>query len=731
MNIRNIFYIYNEIDKRKNRSVELKIDNNINYNNMCNDYITKVNSCLSTGRVNSNLLTKEDFRNTESVIKYLFSMNMHDTVIMIYNSLLRYCDSETDYNTCNLIRESCKKILSLISYLDYKTIKEYYYEYISENTAKYLKDIEDVADTLYIIECDTELLSMVKEFIYLYFTENEKNNAMNVLRNIIAKYIGISCDEDLSDREKSNSTLLSIVNDVYNMIYHYSVSKFKSDPSMNGFDKIELLYDDIIEYYYCNIYYSPIKDANISFSVLGSKKGYLRLLPTDKNYHFIYNYQELIRMKTPFNSAKDLKSLDDIVDGLKLIIQFYKKSIVDVYKNSIVPREIDNIYLPLFKDTLNNLRLNNFNYLMYAIKELREHINPDDFYCHEIYTTIQFAIESMYEKHREYLDHVPDIRNILDIEKSSEATIEISLSEYVKNHLSSLIDATIIFYQNHNDDDDDSMLFLSIPENFNIINCINTITGDIIIPFMCSMNGEDPKIDTIYKNYLIVSCNGIVYIIDNKYKIKDSNIKYIASNNVNMSEAYVVDVVIENTIKYVEELTQVFEEKMNPVNKAKLVKDKLKSAAIKLKDKEVKASKEVDAIADKLEMDLKMAFSNSNREAVIKGKIIPSFSKLLKIAIFSSAAGYLVNPIFGALSFLVSLSLSANATKKEREIVLDEISVELQVISKELSKAESEDDIKRYRELLLYKKRLEAEKRKILYHVKDATRFEAHKSDDD
>ena len=50
-------------------------------------------------------------------------------------------------------------------------------------------------------------------------------------------------------------------------------------------------------------------------------------------------------------------------------------------------------------------------------------------------------------------------------------------------------------------------------------------------------------------------------------------------------------------------------------------------------------------------------------------------------------------------------------------LLLDEIEVELQVVNKELQRAEQNDDMKKYRQLLTYQKKLKKEDFKLRYNL--------------
>lgn len=82
-----------------------------------------------------------------------------------------------------------------------------------------------------------------------------------------------------------------------------------------------------------------------------------------------------------------------------------------------------------------------------------------------------------------------------------------------------------------------------------------------------------------------------------------------------------------------------------------------------------------------------------------------SISKILKIAIALAGAGVasgtIAVPAIGAVTLF---ALSKHASKKEKQAVLDQIDVELQVLDREISRAESSGSAKKYRQLLMIQK---------------------------
>ena len=64
-----------------------------------------------------------------------------------------------------------------------------------------------------------------------------------------------------------------------------------------------------------------------------------------------------------------------------------------------------------------------------------------------------------------------------------------------------------------------------------------------------------------------------------------------------------------------------------------------------------------------------------------------------------------------------ALAVSKKLTRRERKAILDEIEVELKVVEKQISKAESDGNMKEYRHYLTAQRKLEREKMRIIYSL--------------
>lgn len=152
-------------------------------------------------------------------------------------------------------------------------------------------------------------------------------------------------------------------------------------------------------------------------------------------------------------------------------------------------------------------------------------------------------------------------------------------------------------------------------------------------------------------------------------------------------------------------------------NSLKIAGDKLKRTMKQLSDKDKAISKTVDTNIEVIKKEMENALTNENREAVIKGRILPPASKIIKLAITTGAI-WIVNPALAVISALGYLGLSAKHKEKERRLILDEYEVELKMCEKYIDLAESKGNMKALKRLLLIQKNLQRQEQRLRYRMK-------------
>ena len=154
------------------------------------------------------------------------------------------------------------------------------------------------------------------------------------------------------------------------------------------------------------------------------------------------------------------------------------------------------------------------------------------------------------------------------------------------------------------------------------------------------------------------------------------------------------------------------------VNTMKVTSERMKKKAQGLSDKEKQVSKQMDNQIYNMRNKMEMELSNKNREAVIKGSIMPSFSTIMKIFLASGALSTFVSPVLGVITAVGSLGVSKVGTLKQKQYILDEIDIQLNLVDKKIQLADSNNDMKAMESLLKTQQQLKREKKRILYNMK-------------
>lgn len=149
-----------------------------------------------------------------------------------------------------------------------------------------------------------------------------------------------------------------------------------------------------------------------------------------------------------------------------------------------------------------------------------------------------------------------------------------------------------------------------------------------------------------------------------------------------------------------------------------LAGQKLKNAAQKLSDKDKQVSRTIDSSMNVMAKSVDNALTNENREAVIKGRILPPASKIIKLAIANAAVSVFIGPAIAVIGTLGYIGATAAHRKKERQLILDEIDTELKMCEKYMDMAERKEDMKSYKQLMQIQKQLQRQDQRLRYKMK-------------
>lgn len=151
-----------------------------------------------------------------------------------------------------------------------------------------------------------------------------------------------------------------------------------------------------------------------------------------------------------------------------------------------------------------------------------------------------------------------------------------------------------------------------------------------------------------------------------------------------------------------------------------IIKRQATSAIHKVGDLDKRYSDRLDTMFDRTFLKLKKNVANKNREAVLKGSLLPSLSSMIKLGTTAGALTALGQPILGLITLVGGVGVSAKATKEERIAIADELTVQQKIVDKKLAIADSDNDVETYAMLLKIKNRIIKEKARLTYKTNSA-----------
>ena len=154
---------------------------------------------------------------------------------------------------------------------------------------------------------------------------------------------------------------------------------------------------------------------------------------------------------------------------------------------------------------------------------------------------------------------------------------------------------------------------------------------------------------------------------------------------------------------------------MSFTSKLKIASENLRRTALNLKDKDKQLSMKLDSELNRTMKAAKRAMISDSRESIIRGSFLPSASKCIRIALASGAA-YLINPVLAVIGLIGFIGCSKVINEKERNLILDDIDIEIKMCDKYLKIAEDKEDLTAVREIMKTKRDLERQRTRILYN---------------
>lgn len=191
------------------------------------------------------------------------------------------------------------------------------------------------------------------------------------------------------------------------------------------------------------------------------------------------------------------------------------------------------------------------------------------------------------------------------------------------------------------------------------------------------------------------------------------NLVEVANEFEAISEAYTAIAIIIDTYNNQNSILEA-----SFTNTLKVASMKLRNSLTKMSDKERSISRNLDIGMNNFKKSIERALTNDNRESIIKGSVLPSFSKIVKMCIINAGLIALGQPAIAIIGTLGYFAINNKFKAKERQMVIDEIEIELEMCEKYIDIAERKNDMKALRQLLTTKKELERQRQRIKYKMR-------------
>lgn len=556
---------------------------------------------------------------------------------------------------------------------------------------KSISKLKDTIESIFsknIFDIISELpniLIWVREFLTLGIID--KKYIVEIIEFITDKFINMELKRDeitkiiLTFETEVNNTEVSMdINDgdKYEKLLSYNNALNSSLDKLNDFKSD--LYTDI-----------SIQDT-ISFEEFGRLNGEVMSL----NEFKIFKFQNLIRAAREidkFLQRKGNKFVNTISDKAKKVFKSTKKWFAESYNNNDF--DLDSVY-----DCITDN--NNFDMVIATYK------SDDISNMHDIMTGLVQSINDECINQESSRVYYVNMGNLFEIHLEDYTYISLTDEEEDKKQISEnnlYYCASIIQLSEEVEKLVDMDLDNTIPT---MLSKANELDAERLSNFITasSLTGD------------IISYNDVKDLVDN-YNINNPD-DYTGNTLLNCAlESWTAQTVSNDIIiSALETSNEILNEAID-LNAVKLGIEGLKDKVKQLGTKEQEMSRDLDATVNHFIRSMENTVKNDRREAIIKGSLIPSFSKCLKSAITFAGLGLITgNWVIPIITAFASLAVSKNLNKKERSLLLDEIDIELKALEKEINMAENANQMKKYRKLLTYQKKLQRERQRIKYNLK-------------
>ena len=484
----------------------------------------------------------------------------------------------------------------------------------------------------------------------------------------------------------------------------------------------------------------------------------------NKYVNIIADYQKSGKINTHFKDmmralGSHVKMTYDIVDALNLIYLYY--IFTDKYRNfedktsckdAIKEFAKGVIYSNRFDDIL-FISKSYIDYLMEFQYSLKNDVQSDDAEISERALDVIKDITKVIEDIREDIDeyHIKTHATPMTDDKEDDGLGFHGLSEYEKDVLKKFTESVAVFDAMTIDQEAFSQTFGNpeiLAECPNSI--IDTITKFVIdypnvineAEFVNALDGaykhistnlfKDEHINPDYITKLSTIKAAQTAISDKNQEEMKSMLAGGSSNitpykDINITDMHTIEDFNINDIndikKYLDEnqlsmaraireaecintSAQDIVQEMKISSYVTLALDRAKKVFDTLNDKQKAAFTTMDHIAHSIETWDDKDERDDARMRIVNGKMLPALSKCFKTVLAVGALSYFVSIYLGIVALVMKFVKAKNAEKKERQAIVDELEVELEMIDKRINHASDNGRTKEERNLRLLKKKL-------------------------
>jgi len=442
---------------------------------------------------------------------------------------------------------------------------------------------------------------------------------------------------------------------------------------------------------------------------------------TESSTVYTLNEFKLFKFNNIFNNVRKIdkylgKKINNIKERVLSRIKSQKRKIFSEANIYDMITESGNIDMVITEfEFFSNVDINIHNIMTDICKSINEAAGLLDVGYNVYYTVTEYTAsihlksidivsltESELEEYNNYISEDLNIESILALGEMSDIVSEYPLT----------VNKITEFFDKYSDDTEIIRNFLEvssycidhdmIEEAFDNLSNIRDDFNDLLITYEYDIRSYYP----LTKTSLDVKLEAYYGLIDVLYE----DVKPVDNKKKNIDSDKKKEPVKKENIN---------DDRIGGVNFAnvKLVLAGLKKKVKDLGSKEKEMSRNIDTTFNMFVKSCKNALISDRREAIIKGSVIPSFSKCLKLVVAFAGLAY-VNVGAAVIAAIGAFAASKRLTQKERLLLLDDIEIEIEMLDKEISLAESQNKMKKLRVLMRTKKDLQRQYQRIKYGIR-------------